>query len=97
MTGILHLKKLKNVVEAITELATCNSMDIPEDSRFLLEIDPIKLDDFTLEQKENWVAAMKTAKLAGHRRQIWRSLVHCNTATSSSSRVQSVNLYRIKQ
>ena len=55
----------ENEVEEITRLAAWNSADIPEDSRFLLEIDPLRLDTSLLEQKEYWIVAMNASKIAG--------------------------------
>lgn len=55
-------------MSSIAQLVDSNPSDLPEESQFLLEIDPSTLDAGSLLQQEYWVAAMKAALSAGRRR-----------------------------
>ena len=95
--GYLLLKKHEEVLTSITHLAECKPEEIPEDSRFLLEVDSSYLSDAPLVQQEYWVAAMKAALTAG-RRVAGSSQHHRRCRLSRrliSSRPQRVALYRI--
>ena len=73
--------------------------DVPEESKFLLEFDPLSLSHSTPERKQYWVAAMEAALIAGRRRQqLPVRLSHQPARTSAhNSRAQRVNLYRIRR
>jgi hypothetical protein len=67
LKGHLHLSHQAAVLEEIANLATTSPEDIPEASRFLLEIDLINIDKSPLTQQEYWIAAMTAAISAGRR------------------------------
>jgi len=64
--GHLHLSHRAEVLAEITTLSNSQPEEIPEESRFLLELEMVKLDTAPLTQQEYWVAAM-TAALSAER------------------------------
>ena len=56
--GYLMLQRQERTLTEMVRLAECNPMDVPEESRFLLEIDAMQLDNYTTMQKEYCVAAL---------------------------------------
>ena len=97
-TCYLHLQKEEGVLEAMTKLAECDPREIPDESRFLLEINPT-ISDAPLCQKEYWVAAMQAALTAGRR----RGRPHVTTRPcitsqqDSTTKSQRLHLYRIRR
>jgi hypothetical protein len=68
VNGHLRLTHQVTVLEEIARLSTCNPDEIPEECRFLLDVEMTSLDDTSLAQQEYWVSAMSAALAAGRRR-----------------------------
>lgn len=51
------------MIVKINELSTTEASDIPEESRFLLDIDTNRLADGDIDSQEYWVHAMTAARL----------------------------------
>lgn len=71
--GYLLAKKQEHLTLAITRLADSDPNNIPPESRFLLEIDPLSLANSPVDQKQYWVAAVSAALIAGRQRLYPRS------------------------
>ena len=82
---------------AVANLAKSDPADVPEESKFLLEIDPLSLSHLTPEKKQYWVAAMEAALIAGRRQcQLPFRLSRRPARTPAHiSRAHRVNLHRI--
>lgn len=63
-TGFLHLKHRLDMIVKINELGKTDSCDIPEESRFLLDIDTNRLAEGDIDCQEYWVYAMEAARSA---------------------------------
>jgi hypothetical protein len=83
--GHLHRSHQAAVLVEIAALATTPPEGIPEESRFLLEIDLMNLDKSPLTQQEYWIAAMTAAISAGRRvaRPHHRSCTHIRSTSDS--------------
>ncbi len=68
LNGHLQLCKQEEVLTKIAELSSTPPENIPEESRFLLEVESSTLDSSNLTQQEYWVTAMTAALTAGRRR-----------------------------
>ncbi len=65
--GYLQLKQRKDLLLELDKLIDTPPEDIPEDSRYLLELDYSTLYNATFERQTYWVLAMKAARQAGRR------------------------------
>ena len=65
--GYLRQAHQADVLTEIASLSERRPEDVPEGSRFLLEVDMVNLDSASLAQQEYWIAAMKAALSAGRR------------------------------
>lgn len=63
--GFLRLKDWLELITKIAELSSTNSGDLPDESRFLLEIDTNQLAKGDVEGQDYWVHAMEAAITAG--------------------------------
>ncbi len=63
--GYLCLKHCKDLQQELDKLIDTPSDDIPEESRYLLELDYSKQYNASFEQQSYWVLAMKAARQAG--------------------------------
>jgi hypothetical protein len=63
--GYLRLQHCKDLLRDLDKLIDTPSDDIPEESRYLLELDYSELYNAPLEQQSYWVLAMKAARRAG--------------------------------
>ncbi len=63
--GYLHLQHCKDLLRELDKLINTPSDNIPEESRYLLELDYSELYNAPLEQQSYWVLAMKAACQAG--------------------------------
>jgi hypothetical protein len=63
--GYLCLQHCKDLLRELDKLINTPSDDIPEESRYLLELDYSELYNAPLEQQSYWVLAMKAARRAG--------------------------------
>ena len=70
--GYLRLKERQNVLIQIDKLLEVDPINIPAESRFLLEMDFDGLYQSSFEKQAYWVVAMKTAYRAGRRTAIVR-------------------------
>ena len=59
--GFLRLKDRLELITKIAELSSTNPNDLPEESRFLLEIDTNRLAEGDVEGQDYWVHAMEAA------------------------------------
>ena len=87
--GYLHLKHRKDLLQELDKLIDTPSDDIPEESRYLLELDYSKLYNASFEQQSYWVLAMKAARRAGRQASAstWhRSRQKRNTPTDNKTR-----------
>lgn len=66
--GYLRQRDRMEVLKEIEVLADTNPDEVPEESRFLLEVDFDRLYRSTIENQQYWVVALKAAKVAGSRR-----------------------------
>ena len=64
-SGRLLEQKHGEITMAVANRAESDPADGPEESKFLLEIDPLSLSHSTPEKKQYWVAAMEAALIAG--------------------------------
>ena len=97
--GYLLLQRQEEVLARITQLAASDPSELPEESRFLLEMEPSSLETAPLLQQEYWAAAMKAALIAGRRvarPSFSRSPCRLQRSTPSS-RQHRINLYRIRR
>jgi hypothetical protein len=67
--GYLHNKSLEAIRVAIDELAETPPEDVPEESRFLLEINFGNLNKSHIESQQYWIVAIQAAITAGQRSQ----------------------------
>ena len=65
--GYLRLKERKEVLREIDELLEMDPDKLPEESKFLLELDFDNLYNSSFERQSYWVQAMKAARRAGRR------------------------------
>ena len=65
--GYLKLTHQAAVITEIAELSNSRPEDIPEESKFLLEVEMFTLDSSSLTQQEYWIKAMTAALSAGRR------------------------------
>ena len=63
--GYLHNKSLKDIRVAIDELAETPPEDIPEESRFLLEINFGDLTKSHIKSQQYWIIAIEAAITVG--------------------------------
>jgi hypothetical protein len=76
--GYLRLKERKEVLMEIDKLLEMDPDKLPEDSKFLLELDFETLYNLSFERQSYWVRVMKAARRAGRRAARLRS---CRGAT----------------
>ena len=67
LCGYLHNKSLEDIKQTIEELADTPPEDIPEGSKFLLEINFGDLTKSHIENQQYWIIALKAAITAGRR------------------------------
>ena len=67
LCGYLHNKSLEDIKQTIEELAETPPEDIPEGSKFLLEINFGDLTKSHIENQQYWIIALKAAITAGRR------------------------------
>lgn len=65
--GPLHLQRRNDVLLEIDRLVQLSPEDLPEESKFLLEIDFKTLRHSGYEKQAYWVRAMEAARIAGKR------------------------------
>ena len=65
--GYLHNKSLEDVKQTIAELAETPPEDVPEESKFLLEINFGDLTKSHIEHQQYWIIAIQAAITAGRR------------------------------
>lgn len=58
-------KKHEKIALSITQLADTDPVEVPEKSKFLLELDPLLLTLLSIKQKQYWVAAVLAALITG--------------------------------
>jgi hypothetical protein len=87
--GYLRLKHCKDLLRELDKLIDTPSDDIPEESRYLLELDYSKLYNASFERQSYWVLAMKAARRAGRRASAstrHRGRKKCCTPTNNMTR-----------
>lgn len=94
--GHLKLTQQAQVLTEIATLSNCQPEDIPQESRFLLEIDAFQLDTSSLTHQVYWVTAMKAALKAGRRRPS-SSRPSANRQSTSCSTAHCTNWYRFQR
>ena len=67
LCGYLHNKSLEDIKQTIKELAEMPPEDIPEESKFLLEINFGDLTKSHIEHQQYWIIAIQAAITAGRR------------------------------
>ena len=65
--GYIRVQKRESILQEVDRLAEIDPILLPEDSRYLLEIDFSSLHRDTLERQSYWLLAMKAAVKAGQR------------------------------
>ena len=78
--GYLRLQDRQQVLGEIDRLADEDPANIPQESRFLLEVDFSSLRRSSFERHSYWVMAMKAARCAGRR------TVACQSRRGASAR-----------
>ena len=63
--GHLATARREEILAEIDRLASLDPADVPESSRYLLEIDFSTVGDMTLERQSYWMLAMRAAAAAG--------------------------------
>ena len=71
--GFLRLKDRLELITKIAELSTTNPTDLPEESRFLLEIDTNRLTEGDVDGQDYWVHAMEAAIASRQQRHVEQS------------------------
>jgi hypothetical protein len=66
--GLLRVAERRKLLREIDQVMQLPPEDIPEESRFLLEIDFTKLQNDSTDKQSYWVHAIKAAVTAGRRR-----------------------------
>ena len=79
-TGYLKEAERRTILKEVAALAETELGDVPDKSRYLLEIDFTALAHSTVERQSYWMMAIKAAKVAGRRQ--WRTR-HRRRATPS--------------
>jgi hypothetical protein len=69
LCGYLHNKSLEDIRVTIEELAETSPEDVPEESKFLLEINFGDLTKSRIESQQYWIIAIQAAITAGQRSQ----------------------------
>jgi hypothetical protein len=82
LCGYLHNKSLKDIRLTIEDLAETSPEDIPEESKFLLEINFGNITKSHIENQQYWIIALQAAITAG-----WRSSVEGSQARRIRHRV----------
>ncbi len=67
--GYLHNKRAEHLLKEIESFADLASEDIPESSRFLLEINFTELTKLHLETQKYWILVVNAALTANNREQ----------------------------
>jgi len=67
LCGYLHNKSLEDIKQTIAELAETSPDEIPEESKFLLEINFGDLTKSHIENQQYWIIAIQAAIAAGRR------------------------------
>jgi hypothetical protein len=65
--GYLLLKQSTHLLQELNKLIDTPQDNIPEDSRYLLELDSSTLYSASFERQSHWVLAMTAARRAGRR------------------------------
>ena len=65
---VLKTEGFKNLKETAEELAYTNPVRVPEESKFLLEIDETKTVHGTYSEMKYWIGTIEAAKISGQRR-----------------------------
>ena len=65
--GYIRVQKRESILQEVDRLAEIDPILLPEDSKYLLEIDFSSLHRDTLEKQSYWLLAMKAAVKAGQR------------------------------
>jgi hypothetical protein len=65
LCGYLHNRSLEDIRLTIEELAETSPEDIPEESKFLLEINFGNLTKTHIENQQYWIIALQAAITAG--------------------------------
>ena len=103
-TGYLKDAEQRTILKEVAALAETELSEVPEKSRYLLEIDFTALAHSTVERQSYWMMAIKAAKVAGRRQRrtkARRESVPSREAQKRKRRVLSVRrsreVRRIKQ
>jgi hypothetical protein len=67
LCGYLHKKKLEDIRMTIKELSDTDPEEVPEESKFLLEINFGNLNRSHIETQQYWIIAIQAAITAGRR------------------------------
>jgi hypothetical protein len=65
--GFLRLQQRKDLLQELDKLINTPPEEVPEGSRYLLELDYLDLYNTSFEHQSYWVLAMKAARRAGRR------------------------------
>ena len=68
--GYLQLQQRKDLLRELDRLIDTPPEEVPDGSRYLLELDYSDLYNATFERQSYWVLAMKAARQAGRRTQV---------------------------
>ena len=96
----LRLQQQEQIIREVAKLSACNPATIPDESRFLLEVDLTStLEAAMVSSQLHWIHAMKAVLVAG------RQTVRCNNrytgtppnrVSAAPTRAQRVSLYRLQ-
>ena len=91
-SGYLQLKDRIDLINKIEALSNTPAQDIPEESRFLLDIDTNLLAEGDLDSQDYWVHAMEAATAA-----LSCPSTHCPAITPTLPRLSSLGTYTLME
>ena len=102
LNGYLRLQQQVQIIRDMAKLSACAPATIPEESRFLLEVDfTSTLDAAPVTQQLHWIHAMKAALVAAGRRAVRRPIrktsVPPSRVLAALTKPQRVSLYRMER
>jgi hypothetical protein len=91
-SGYLQLKDRIDLINKIEVLSNTPAHDIPEESRFLLDIDTNQLAEGDLDSQDYWVHAMEAATAA-----LTRTSTHCLSNSPTPPRLSTLGTYTLME
>ena len=93
-TGYLKEAERRTILKEVAALAETELGDVPDKSRYLLEIDFTALAHSTVERQSYWMMAIKAAKVAGRRQ--WRTRHRRRASPSREAQSQKKRVLSVR-